>query len=73
LRNTWSQTRKQNCKLTKEIGKEMNESVYGAIKAREKQDEEAKLGGRKVENKKMPAKWKKKQAPSINFAEIPIW
>jgi len=51
----------------------MNESVYGAIKARDKQDEEVQFGGRKVENKKMPAKWKKKQVPLINFAEIPIW
>ena len=53
----------------------MNESIYTAIKAKEKQEKEDKQNKGKVVkvNKKMPDKWKKKRDPTINFSEIPIW
>jgi hypothetical protein len=62
--------------LPKGLEKEMNESIYAAIKLREKQDEEANQNKGKLVvkvNKKMPDRWKQKKAPAINFADIPIW
>lgn len=52
----------------------MNESIYTAIKARQKQEEEEKNNkGKPKVNTRMPDKWKKQKAPTINFDEIPIW